>query len=225
MNDWNDRIEKTMVNLGCKCGDYRIMHDEGALYCRKIDSYISILSITLSTLTATGLFSLEDNWVIKIASGTVIYFIAFLSSMKQFLNYAEVAEQHKTYSMRFSVLYRDIQRQLCLVKKDRSNGKEYLTFVNNELDNLLFSNPPIPYRIKKNNLGDYNKNSTRERFITKDIYDIILDVDEPDIQTAIEQVDSDIIDKPEQEASQNTTPESSITHYSKYQINRFLSND
>ena len=214
MNDWNDKIEKTMVNLGCKCGAYRIMHDESADRCYNIDSYMSIISITLSTLTATSIFSLEDNYIVKIASGVVVYFIAFLTSMKHFLNYTEMSEQHKLYSIRFSALYRDIQRQLYLDKKDRQSGKEYLNFINGELDNLLFSNPTIPYKIKKKNLGDYNKNSAHEISMSKDIYDIIVNVPEPITEQGPK------LEPPED--SGGITVEPVIQHYSRYQINRFM---
>lgn len=210
MNDWNEKIEKTLVNLGCKCGAYRIMHDESSEYCNQIDSYMTFASITLSTLTATGLFSLEESATVKIASGVAIYFIAFLTSMKQFLNYTELVENHKTYSMRFSAIYRDIQRQLCLNKNDRRNGKEYLTFVNNELDNLLFSNPSIPTRIKKRNLGDYKQNSAYESSMCKDIYDIIIDVDIPG--------------KSENEVDISEIEVQRPNLHSNYQLDRFLHN-
>jgi hypothetical protein len=219
MNDWNEKIEKTIYNLGAKCGAYRIMHDEASDYCSRIDTWYSIISISLSTLTATGIISLEDTATVKIISGVTIYFIAFISSIKEFLNYTKMSENHKLYSMKFSALYRNIHSQLCIEKNKRQNGIEFLLFVNTELDNMLFSNPHIPEGIKKKRLGGYDKNSAHEISMSKDIYDVILNIDcKPgDIDLSLQE-EKDI-------SLESTNTRIKDNRFINYQIDKFMSHN
>lgn len=152
MNGWNYKIERTAKNLCLKSGIYRIMHDESSNYYGKIHNILSIASISIVTLTATSYFStimLKESIVYQVIIGLILYSIGFITALKDFLNPTQVSEKHKLYSIRFAALYHNIQRQLLLDVCDRQNGSDYIGWVNSEFDNLLFSNPDIPSKIKK----------------------------------------------------------------------------
>ena len=166
-NGWNEKIEESVSILCNKSGIYRIMHDETKSYYFRMNRIISIISVLLVSLTATGAFStvnLESDTVIKVIVGTILYMIALVNSLKETINPIKLSEQHKLFSIRFSALYHNIQRQLVLDYSDRENGKDYYDWINTEFDNLLFSNPEIPEYIKKNNISKFdgilNSNST-----------------------------------------------------------------
>lgn len=214
MNNWNEKIEKTIYTLGAKCGAYRILHDESSSYYQKLDKILSIISISLSTVAGTTIFSF-DTKDLRVVEGIIVYLTGVLTSIKQFLNYIKLSEKHRTYSIRFSGLYRDIHTQLCLEKKDRIDGIEYLHFVNTEIDNLLFTNPPIPSRIKKKRIDE---NSAQETSMSKDIYDIILKIDSsPTANTKFEEKQDQGIEESSESSIENT-----VNKYRSYVIDKFM---
>lgn len=158
MNSWNKKLENGIMVLGSKSGAYRMMHDEASSYYSNFNKVISIISIFLITLTGTSAFSvafIEEGTVYKIIIGCVLYIVGVLTSIKEFLNLTEISDKHKLYSIRFSALYHNIQRQIALEPIDRQDGKDYIGWINSEFDNLLFSNPDIPDKIKKNALNKF----------------------------------------------------------------------
>jgi hypothetical protein len=151
-NGWNLKIEKMIHTHGLKSGCYKLMHEKSSSYYNKCDKVISIVSIILVTLTATGSVStatMNDSMLYRILIGIILYIIAFITAMKEFLNLTQLTEKHRLYSMRFSALNNNIQSQLALDQDDRQDGRDYIGWINTEMDNLLVSNPTIPSKIKR----------------------------------------------------------------------------
>jgi hypothetical protein len=158
MNGWNEKIENSVYLLRSKSGAYRMMHDESSSFYSYWNKIISISTIILVTLTGTSSFSIafvESGVVYNLIIGGVLYIVAVLAGIKDFLNLTEISNKHKLYSIRFSALYHNIQRQLALEYEDRQDGKDYIGWINSEFDSLLFSNPEIPEKIKLRSLEQF----------------------------------------------------------------------
>lgn len=216
LNGWNKRIEYTTKMLGIKSGAYRIMHDEASTYYYRLNKIISICSISLVTLTATGSFTtitIEDDIIIKIITGIVLYVIAFITSLKEFFNYTQLSERHKLYSIRFSALYHNIQRQMSLNEEDRQDGKDYIGWINNEFDSLFFSNPEIPQNIKEKVLKKYGNKMDNE---------IILCNSSDEDSKSIDSNESKSIDGNDSVIVNINNENKKLTEKTKYEVDRYM---
>jgi hypothetical protein len=158
-NGWNFKIEKMVQRQGVKSFFNKIMHENACSYYNKKDKVISIVSIILVTLTATGSVttaSMNDSVLYRVSIGIILYIIAFITAMKEFLKLTQLTEKHRLYSMRFSALNNNIESQMALDIEDRQDGSDYMGWINSEIDNLLFSNPTIPTKIKRNTEKKFN---------------------------------------------------------------------
>lgn len=216
MNGWNEKIEENTLKLGSKSGVYRIMHDDASSYFAYIDRAISITTIILITLTGTISFSIasiEEGVVYKIVTGCVLYVVAVLTGIKDFFNLTKMSEQHKLYSIRFSALYHNIQRQLSLEKKERQNGKDYIGWINSEFDSLLFSNPDIPDKIKEKASKKYGEILDSNDLFTN--LTIFNQVKEAEIKIEINENEIDELDKKIDEKKKDNNK-------TRYEIDRYM---
>jgi len=232
INGWNPKFEENTRLLGSKSGVYRMMHDEASGYYSKINTIISIITIILVTGTGTGSFSLvnvEETAQVKILIGFVLYVTALLSGIKDFLNLTQISEKHKLYSIRFSALYNNIQRQLSLYPEERQNGKDYISWVNSEFDNLLFSNPDIPSKIKNKLLDEFGDVINRDiyRDLTSNETHIVIDSDDTKDKVPMITITTPNDTEPSELSGtktleSNAIPIKRINERSKYEIERYM---
>lgn len=159
MNNWSKRIEQVVIKIATKAAAYKYIHDESSYLYYRINLIFSILIILLITATGTITLSIvnEDNDIIQYTNGVILFITSVLSSIKEFINFTRLSEQHKLYSIRFSNLYHHIQRQLLTDIENRQDARDYLGWINNEYDSLLLTNPEVPSHIKNkmhNKFGD-----------------------------------------------------------------------
>jgi hypothetical protein len=150
-NGWNDKNEKLIASIGENCAAFKYMHEKTASRYFLIDNVlkviIAIISVILSSDSFFAIF--EDDHTLIIFKKVILFILAFIGVIYNFLNYAQIGTQHTYYSTLFGNLYNDIRNIMCMYRKDRSNALNYIKFSIKEYDQLEISGPEIPISLIK----------------------------------------------------------------------------
>jgi hypothetical protein len=213
-NGWNDKNEKLIVDIGYNCGIYKQLHEQSARYYKKLNKGINLSLLIFSVfLTTDSIINLLKDDVLIIIQKIIIFMVAVISIMNNFLKYGELSEQHLQSSNSFNLIYNDIRNMMCIYRKDRMNAVKYIQQTIKEYDHLEISSPEIPERFIK---VMENKLKSNEKF---------KNISMPDDQLREIEV---IIDKNEHEniklntfnvASQSIPPEPVKSLPNKFKIN------
>jgi hypothetical protein len=147
---WNDNNEKLIVGIGYNCGIYKQLHDQSSRYYKKLNKGISLSLLVLSIfLTTDSIINLLKDDILIIVQKVIIFIVAIISIMNNFLKYGEISEQHLQAANSFNIIYNDIRNMMCIYRKDRMNAVKYIQQTIKEYDHLEISSPEIPNRLIK----------------------------------------------------------------------------
>lgn len=142
MSEWAD-----------KAGCYRWLHDRCEKKYSRLNMGITIPVIILSTLTGTANFALdgfippEDENMKKYAQaaiGAVSIFAGILTTLGNFLRFAQGSESHRVAGIAWGKFQRQIAVELAIAPKDRIDCMDFLKICRAELDRLIEQSPPVP---------------------------------------------------------------------------------
>lgn len=144
-NGWNDKNEKIVISIGENASSYKWMHEKSASMYKLIHKIFSIVLILFSTgLSAESIIpDDQSNVAISVLRRIFTYIITVLSILQNFLKMEQLSEQHMSAATRYSELYHDIQKQMCMFRKDRNNAIQYLSNVLKRYDSLVVAGPNI----------------------------------------------------------------------------------
>jgi hypothetical protein len=149
-NGWNDKNEKLIVGIGYNCGIYKQLHDHSAKYYKRCNKIINLSLLILSVfLTTDSIINLLKDDALIIIQKVIIFIIAIISIMNNFLKYSELSEQHLYAANSFNMIYNDIRNMMCIYKKDRMNAVKYIQHTLKEYDHLEIASPEISARFIK----------------------------------------------------------------------------
>ncbi len=131
---------------------YRWMHDRAEKGFYKKNLSITIPVIVLSTLTGTANFGLtsifgDDQNGQKMASfaiGGVSIIAGVLTTLGNFLRYAQLNEAHRVCGIAWGKFQRQIAVELSLHPNDRLDSMDFIKICRTELDRLIEQSPVIP---------------------------------------------------------------------------------
>ena len=147
-NGWNDKNEKLMVGIGYNCGIYKQLHEQSCKYYKKINKGINLSLLILSIfLTTDSIINLLKDDVLIVIQKIIIFIVAIISIINNFLKYGELSEQHLQAANSFNIIYNDIRNMMCVYRKDRMNAVKYIQQTIKEYDHLEISSPEIPDRL------------------------------------------------------------------------------
>lgn len=118
-----------------------------------MNMWITIPVIILSTLTGTANFALdgfippEDENIKKYAQaaiGGVSIFAGILTTLGNFLRFAQGSEAHRVAGIAWGKFQRQIAVELAIAPKDRIDCMDFLKICRAELDRLIEQSPPVP---------------------------------------------------------------------------------
>jgi hypothetical protein len=164
-NDWSNEQEQLLVEWSEKAQCYRWLHTNSERKYRKGNFYFTIPVIIMSTLTGTANFAVESyipkehQDIAKIAIGSVNILAGILSTLQNFLKYAECNEAHRNAGIAWSKFSRNIKIELSLHRIRRKNASDFLKIYRAEYNRLIEQNPLIPDEIIKEFKKHYKKNS------------------------------------------------------------------
>ena len=137
-------------------GCYRWLHDKSEKKYTKNNMLITIPVIILSTLTGTANFALssfipaEDtsgkNYA-QAAIGAVSIFAGILTTLGNFLRFAQGSEAHRVASVAWGKFQRQITVEISIHPDDRMDCMDFLNICRQDLDRLIEQSPPIPDNI------------------------------------------------------------------------------
>ena len=142
-----------MAEWADKAGCYRWLHDRCEKKYSMMNMWITIPVIILSTLTGTANFALDgfvpaDDPEIKkyaqAAIGGVSIFAGILTTLGNFLRFAQGSEAHRVAGIAWGKFQRQIAVELAIAPKDRIDCMDFLKICRAELDRLIEQSPPVP---------------------------------------------------------------------------------
>lgn len=149
-NGWNDKNEKLIVSIGYNCGIYKQLHEQSSRFYKKLNKIINLSLLVFSVfLTTDSVINLLKDDILLIVQKVIIFIVAIISIMNNFLKYGELSEQHLQAANTFNLVYNDIRNMMCIYRKDRMNAVKYIQQTLKEYDQLEISSPEIPQRLIK----------------------------------------------------------------------------
>uniref|UniRef100_A0A6C0KY78 SLATT domain-containing protein n=1 Tax=viral metagenome TaxID=1070528 RepID=A0A6C0KY78_9ZZZZ len=150
-NGWTKELEHLVADWSDRAQCYRWMHDKTSRAYGSYNQYMMIPVIILSTLTGTANFGMDsfftDPGVKKIAVlgvGGVSIVTGIISTLANFLRYAQGSEAHSGAAISWAKFSRLISIELALHPNERMEAFAFLKMFRIELDRLIEQSPPIP---------------------------------------------------------------------------------
>lgn len=176
ISEWSKEQEKLLAEWSEKAQCYRWLHSHAERQYRNGNFSFTIPIIIMSTLTGSANFAVDSyvpsqyHQYAQVTIGAVNILAGILSTLQNFLRYAESNEAHRNASITWSKFGRNIRIELSLSRIRRKNASDFLKIYRSEYNRLLEQSPLIP----KSTLRKFKK-----LFKNNNIY-------QPDICTGIE---------------------------------------
>lgn len=149
-NGWNSKNEKLIVDIGYNAGIYKQLHEQTA---KRYNYYHKILSLSLLIfsifLSADSILNLLNSYILTIIQKIIIFILAIISILNNFLKYGEIAKDHAQSAGLFNVVYNDIRNTMCIYRKDRYNAVKYIQTIIKQYDHLEVNAPEVPSSLIK----------------------------------------------------------------------------
>ena len=150
INNWSNEQETLLVEWSEKAQCYRWLHSHAERKYRKGNFCFTIPVIIMSTLTGTANFAVEsyipkeNQDLAKMIIGSVNIFAGILSTLQNFLKYAECNESHRNANIAWSKFSRNIKIELSLKRTRRKEASDFLKIYRADYDRLIEQSPLIP---------------------------------------------------------------------------------
>ena len=169
-SEWSREQEELLAEWSEKASCYARLHNRSEKKFRFKNYAFTIPVIIMSTLTGTANFGIdsmippEHKKLAQICIGGVNLFAGILSTLHNFLHYAENMEAHRLAYITWSKFQRNIAVELVLDPRRRKHAGDFLKVNRAEYDRLIEQSPSIPSEtIKhfKKKYGDYEEKQIR----------------------------------------------------------------
>jgi hypothetical protein len=150
---WTLEQEELLAEWAEKAACYRWLHNKAEKQYRCRNYAFTIPVIILSTLTGTANFAMDSfvpteqkKMAMGIVGGVNI-FAGILSTLQNFLRYAELMEGHRSSGVSWSKFGRNITVELALDERRRKPATDFLKICRAEFDRLIEQSPGIDDKI------------------------------------------------------------------------------
>lgn len=154
---WNEALETLIAEEGERCGGLSWLYTEAERYYSKMNNYIALPVIVLSTLTGfisgSSQIIFNDASTASIGIGGVSLFTGVLSTVGSYFSWAKKAEGSRITALQYSKLQKFIRIELTLPKVERIYARDMLKMIRETVERLLETSPTVPPHI----IEEYNK--------------------------------------------------------------------
>lgn len=165
---WTSQEEVLLAEWADKATCYKWLHSRSEKLYRRMNYIFTIPVIILSTLTGTANFAMdsfvpEEHKQLAMAGvGSINIFAGILSTLQNFLRYAELMESHRLSEVQWSKFGRNIAVELAMAPKKRKPVKEFLKISRLEYDRLIEQSPTIDDSIIKQFKSNFSNASLKK---------------------------------------------------------------
>ncbi len=154
-NGWTSEQEELMANWSDIASCYRLLHDKSEKRFSRFNMAITVPVIMLSTMTGTANFGMgslfgddqKSQRFANLAIGGVSLIAGLMTTLGNFLRFAQNQEGHRVASVSWGKFQRQIAVELALHPNERHDSMDFIKVCRNELDRLIEQSPPIPEKI------------------------------------------------------------------------------
>jgi hypothetical protein len=147
---WTRSQEMILVEWADKAACYRWMYDSSERYYQRVQFWLTIPVIMLTTLSGTANFGIgsmvPEQWIPfgNYFIGSMGLCAAFLTAVSKFLSIGETIESHRQSSLSWGKLHRLVSTELALRRDQRVNCQDFVRIARTETDRLIEMSPMIP---------------------------------------------------------------------------------
>jgi hypothetical protein len=153
-NGWTKQLEQLVAEWADKSSCYQWMHQKTESIFSRLNMYYTIPVIILSTLTGTANFATDAivtgpdmKKYITFGIGAISIITGIISTVANFLRYAQGTEAHRVAGISWGKFQRFISIELALHPNERMDAMSFLKMGRIELDRLIEQSPPIPVKV------------------------------------------------------------------------------
>ena len=148
--EWHPQEEKILAHWSEQATSYRYLHDRAYKAYKTKNMCFTLPVIILSTIAGTanfsqGTFPEEFRQMVAISTGFLNLTAGLITTISHFLQVGELMEMHRSSSVEFGKLGRNIAVELSLPTQERTDsGRDFVQRCRVELDRLYEKAPSIP---------------------------------------------------------------------------------
>jgi hypothetical protein len=147
---WTPEQEELLAIWADKALCYRWLHDLAEKKYTRLNNFIQIPVIILSTTTGAlnvgidSVFPSSMKQYANMSLGGVSLLTGIISTVGNFLRYAQNMEAHRVASIQWSKFNRNIAAEVAIHPEQRQNAVDFFMICRAELDRLIEQSPSIP---------------------------------------------------------------------------------
>jgi len=153
-DSWSIEHEELLADWADGAACFSFVHAQCQHKCRRRNICMSLPVIILSTFSGTANFGMgsifpETFTKANLVIGSFSLITGVISTVSNFLRYAENSEAHKIASVQWAKFQRNITTELSLSPSERTPASEFINLSRKELDRLMEQSPILDENIIK----------------------------------------------------------------------------
>jgi hypothetical protein len=159
---WSFEHDELLSNWGDHASCYTWMHDATQRKFSRINMWLGVPVIILSTISGTANFGISTIFPVgfnygNAIIGTLSLITGVISTVSNFLGYAQAEEAHRISSIQWSKFKRTIETELSLHPNEREPPGDFIKHNKAELDRLMEQSPIIPQDVVNKFITTFRK--------------------------------------------------------------------
>jgi hypothetical protein len=164
---WNEQLEEILSQEGEKALCFSWLHNKAQLRVSKMDTYIALPVIVLSTIAGTGSIASQSlfngSQAASVAIGGISLLVGVMNTISNYFGFAKRSEAHRISTLTYAKIHKFIVIELSLPRKERMKAKDMLKIIREQLERLSEISPQLPEATIK----DFNNKFHDQKNVSK----------------------------------------------------------